>query len=265
MDDLAATMGKLEGGMRAIDDDNISDDQLFKQPPNKDCPICNLLLPILGSGRVYKSCCGKIICSGCRRAPVYDNLGNEIIEKKCPFCRTPAPTSIERIERYKKRAELGDAEAIFHLGYNYRDGDDGFPQDDDKAFELFVRAGDLGSAEAYNNVGYAYSNGRGVQIDKKKAKYYYELAAIGGNEVARYNLGVVEEKAGNMNRALKHYMITARDGDSDALKKIQELYTNGHATKEDYATALRAYQAYLVEIKSTQRDAAAAAHANRYY
>ena len=204
-----------------------------------------------------------MICFGCDCAPVKDNRGKVINEKKCPFCRTPAPYSDEEYkERLQKRVEVGDAHAILTLGC---DGEDGFPQDDVKAFELFVRAGELGHADAYNGIGYAYSNGRGVQIDKKKAKYYYELAAIGGNEVARYNLGVVEEKAGNMNRALKHYMITARDGDSDALKKIQELYTNGHATKEDYATALRAYQAYLVEIKSTQRDAAAAAHANRYY
>ena len=41
---------------------------------------------------------------------------------------------------------------------------------------------------------------------------------------------------------------------------------DGHATKDDYAKALRAYQAYLAEIKSAQRDAAAAARANyRYY
>ena len=69
-----------------------------------------------------------------------------------------------------------------------------------------------------------------------------------------------------MNRALKHYMIAAEGGHNIALKAIQELYTNGYATKDDYATALRAYQAYLVEIKSNQRDKAAAASTNyRYY
>ena len=62
-----------------------------------------------------------------------------------------------------------------------------------------------------------------------------------------------------MNRALKHYMIAAESGESDSLKKIRKLYTNGHATKDDYAKALRAYQTYLAEIKSTQRDAASAA------
>ena len=61
-------------------------------------------------------------------------------------------------------------------------------------------------------------------------------------------------------------MIAAESGEPDSLKQIQELYTNGHATKDDYTQALRAYQAYLVEIKSAQRDAAAAASADyRYY
>ena len=68
-----------------------------------------------------------------------------------------------------------------------------------------------------------------------------------------------------MNRALKHYMIAAEGGKPDSLKAIQKLYTNGHATKDYYTKALRAYQAYLVEIKSTQRDKAAAAYAIRYY
>ena len=91
-----------------------------------------------------------------------------------------------------------------------------------------------------------------------EVKIPLHIAAIEGNEVARYNLGIKEGEAGNMNRALKHHMIAAESGEPHSLKKIQKLYTNGHATKDDYANALRAYQAYLAEIKSTQRDKAAA-------
>ena len=269
VDDLTAALGKLEGGGGTLDTDDIviSDDELFKQPPpSEDCSICLLRLPTLASGSMYMPCCGKIICCGCDYAPKYDNLGNELIEKKCPFCRTPLPGSIEEFnERLQKRVELDDSEAIFTLGCNYRDAEDGFPQDDVKALELFVRAGDLGFTEAYNSIGYAYENGHGVDIDEKKAKHYYELAAI-ANDLARYNLGLDEENAGNMNRALKHYMIAAESGEPDSLKKIQKLYSNGHARKDDYAKSLRAYQSYLVEIKSIQRDAAAAAREDcRYY
>ena len=37
------------------------------------------------------------------------------------------------------------------------------------------------------------------------------------------------------------------------------MYGYGHATKDDYAEALQSYQAYLDEVKSDQRDQAAAA------
>jgi len=52
----------------------------------------------------------------------------------------------------------------------------------------------------------------------------------------------VELEAGNMDRALKHYMIALKGGYADSLKYIQLLYSNGHVIKEDYATALRSYK-----------------------
>jgi TPR repeat protein len=265
VEDLTAAMGKLEGGSGMGNTNDISDE--FKQSPlEEDCPICLLRLPTNESGSIYKPCCGKIICIGCDFAPVYDNLGNVIKKKKCPFCRTPVHRSDEEYnERLQKRVELDDVEAMYHLGCNYRDGDDGFPQDYTKALELFVRAGELGYAKAINSIGRAYENGRAVKKDKKKAKYYYKLAAIGGEPLARHNLGVFEWDAGNWERALKHWLVAAGGGYNISLKDIQKLYTNGHATKEDYATALRAYQAYLAEIKSTQRDKAAAVDDEKYY
>lgn len=48
-----------------------------------------------------------------------------------------------------------------------------------------------------------------MRIDLKKAKYYYELADVGGDAGARFNLGCIENNAGNTNtrRAVKHFMI----------------------------------------------------------
>jgi len=66
----------------------LHDKELFKQPPPlEDCPICFLRLPTLGTGSKYQSCCGKLICSGCYYAPLYDDQGNIVAGKKCPFCR----------------------------------------------------------------------------------------------------------------------------------------------------------------------------------
>jgi len=77
-------------------------------------------------------------------------------------------------------------------------------------------------------------------------------------EIARHNLGDKERRTGNFDRALKHYMIAIGDGRQEALAEIKKLYSNGDATKEDYTQALQAYQRYLDEIKSDQRDKAAA-------
>ena len=224
-------------------------------------------MPTLHSGSKYKTCCGKVICSGCIYAPVYDDQGNEVDNEKCPFCRSATPTTEEEIvERINKRAEANDPLAIYDLGCYYQYAAHGFPQDMNKALELFHRAGKLGCAASYLNVGYAYHTGRGVENDNNMAKYYFELAAIEGVAMARFNLGGIEENAGNWDEAIKHYLIAVTGGYTKALNQVKHLHSNGHATKEDYTKALQLYQTYLVEIKSSQRDKAAAADEDyRYY
>ena len=88
-----------------------------------------------------------------------------------------------------------------------------------------------------------------------------------GDVCARYNLGIREELDNcNMDRALKHYMIAVKGGNAESLDIIQNMYSNGLITKEDYTKALRLYQTYLGEVKSVQRDKAAAANEEyRYY
>ena len=77
--------------------------------------------------------------------------------------------------------------------------------------------------------------------------------------MARYNLAVLEKQAGNMDRALRHWIIAVKGGKKKSLDSIKRLYSNGHATKDDYGQALRAHQAYIEEVKSVERDEAAAA------
>ena len=238
----------------------ISDEDLFKQPsPCEDCPICEIPLPTLESGRTWFFCCGKTICSGCWLADVYDRYGNIIPEKKCPFCRTPHPTSDEALlEEVKKLEALNDPEGTYNLGCYYRFGKYCLAQDYDRAFELYVRAAALGYAKANNNIGHVYLYGEGVERDEEKARHYFELAAIGGGVRARFYLADQEAKAGNIGIALKHHMIAAGCGHDLSLKEIQKMYKDRKATKDDYTKALRAYQAYLTKIKSKQRDAVAA-------
>ena len=207
------------------------------------------------------ACCGKVVCSGCICTPVYDNQGNEIKEKTCPLCRTPVPTSDkESIKRFEKRMELNDADAIYNMGSYYARGLLGLRPNQAKALELYHRAAaELGHPAAFCSSGNSYYNGRGVERDEKKANHYYELAAMRGQIDSRHNLGNNEWRLGNIDRALKHWMISVRDGEYRSLQSIKDMYMDGDATKDDYAKALRSYQKYLDEIKSDQRDKAAAA------
>ena len=82
-----------------------------------------------------------------------------------------------------------------------------------------------------------------------------------GDVNARHNLGVKEAYAGNMNRAMKHFMISAGAGWDESLKAVRQGYMDGHATKDDFEKALRAHKEAKDEMKSDQRDAAALAAA----
>ena len=232
----------------------LHDQKLFKQPPPaEDCPICMLLLPSMVTGSKYRACCGKRICSGCIHA----------VEKRdgvglCPFCRTPTPYPEELVKQVKKRVDVNDAAAIFNLGCWYSDGMYGLPQDQSKALELWKQSAKLGNALSYYNIGNAYYFSDGVERDEKKANNYCELAAMGRHVKARHNLGVYEFNAGNMDRALKHDMIATGSGYTRSLENIKQMYKDGNAMKDYYAKALHVYQANLIEIKSPQRDEAAA-------
>ena len=233
----------------------LHNDALFTQPPPlEECPICFLRVPILNLGKRYQTCCGKVICSGCIHAGAMVGA-----DQLCPFCRTPATTSDdEMIERMKKLTEVDDAQAIHELGRFHSEGRYGLQHDMDRALELWHRAGKLGNPVSYYNIGNAYLYGMGVGRDMKKATHYHELAAIRGYVRSRHSLGIFEGNARNINKALKHFMIAAGDGSNESLKTILRMYRDGYATKDDYAKALNAYQAYLVEIKSDDRDKAAA-------
>ena len=118
--------------------------------------------------------------------------------------------------------------------------------------------GELGCAPAYYNLGQSYYHGYGVDVDIKKARYFYELAAMNGGVGARYVLGVMEWQAGNQQRAYKHVIIAAKSGHKDSLEKVKEGFKSGLVTKDEYAQALRAYHEQQLEMKSEARDKAAA-------
>ena len=233
-----------------------SDEDLFKEAPaNEECLVCFVQLPLECEQVSYQACCGKLLCLGCIFAAKTAEENNMII---CPFCRTPAHyTEKEYIERVKKRAEGDDAMAVYNLGCLYYDGESGLRQNTAKAHKLWLRAGELGEVRAYTSLAISYFNGRGARgMDDKKAKHYHELAAMGGQYKSRDILGDIEWDAGNFERALKHWMISARAGYDISLKAIRKAFVSGYVSKDEFEMVLRAQKESKDKTKSHQRDAA---------
>ena len=203
---------------------------------------------------MFKSCCGKSICIGCVIA-MRKREGKDI----CAFCRKPPALRSEKevIDRTKNLMDKGNAEAFNMLAGCYlRGGEMGIQQDYQKACELFIKAGELGHADGYCNLGNSYNTGRGLEIDKKKAKHYYELSAMMGGAESRHNLGCMEFEDGNVDRAMKHFFMAARAGHTGSLDAVKQMFMQGGITKDGYASTLRVYHERQNEMKSDERDEA---------
>ena len=233
------------------------DVELFKDPPREECPICMLPLANDPDQSHFKSCCGKVICYGCIYAILIEanQRGKKRENNLCPFCREPPESSNkESIKRLNKLMENGNAEAFNVLGLCFAFGTHGMPRHRAKAHALFLKAGELGCADAYCNLGIAYRQGEGVEIDMKKATHFFELAAMSGDVCARHRLGVIEGQAGNDQRAMKHFTIAARAGDSKCLENVKKGFIAGLVTKNEYESTLRAYHESQMEMKSEARE-----------
>ena len=232
----------------------LRDELLFKQPESThlgDCPICSLPLPLDIEKSVAMNCCSKVICDGC-------DCANQIREMEmrltpsCPFCRDPAPDTDEEIDKLRmKRVAMNDPDALCQEGAKQSK-----KRKDGNAFKLFKKAAGLGNAEAHFNLACLYHNGEGVKKNGGKETYHLEEAALGGHPIARHILGNEEIDNGNVERAVKHWIIAATQGHDDSMKALMKAFKGGLIEKEDLTTTLRAHQAALNAMKSPQRKKA---------
>jgi tetratricopeptide (TPR) repeat protein len=237
----------------------LRDKDLFEQPDGSnlgECPICCLPLSLDLRKSRFMPCCSKIICHGCD----HTNQRREReagLEHRCAFCREPSAKSQEESDKrcMKRIKENNDPVAMAQMGNKrYEEGDY------ETALKYLTKAAELGNAEAHYDLSVTYHQGLVVEKDMNKFIYHSEEAAIAGHHMARHNLGCNEYDNGRFERAVKHFTIAANLGSHYSLELIRDLHADGHARKEDYATALRAYQVVVDATKSAERDEAEAYH-----
>ena len=242
-------MGMCNGNDRSR---RCRDDLLFAQPKCcwGDCPICFLPQPYDIEKQVLTSCCSKMICMGCFFANMIRGQGS--LKHTCPFCRHPSPvTQAELDANIAKRLEVNDPVTMRKMGLvHYTKGDYA------KALQYLTNAAGQGDAASHYHLSSLFWHGKGVEKDINTAVYHWEEAAIGGHPEARFKLGAHEWKFGSKERALKHFIIAAYLGEDTSMKALTKACAKGFLCKDDYAAALRAYQAAVDAMKSPQREAA---------
>ena len=229
------------------------DKKLFTQPDSShhgECSICCLPLSIDKRKSKLMVCCCKVICKGCN----YANIKREWeqgLEHRCAFCREPLPKfGHEKPEsQLRKRIKKNDPVAMTQMGkICNKEGDH------ETALAYFAKAAELGEMDAHCGLGILYYKGDGVEKDEKRAVYHFEQAAIGGHPLARAYLATHERNNGRPDRAAKHFIIGANLGCDLSLKYVKDLFIGGDVRKEDYAAALRGYQAAVDATKSAERE-----------
>ncbi|EJK52436.1 hypothetical protein THAOC_28284 [Thalassiosira oceanica] len=241
----------------------LKDEQLYSQgherPEGDFCPICTLPIPLpMREHSVFMECCMKRICNGCAMASFKRGMSD------CAFCRTTtADNEADTLAMIQTRVAKKDPVAINNLGNSYFRGGLGLQKDMRGAVELYTEAAELGSIEALYNLGNAYDLGKGVQQDMAKAVEFWTKAAMEGHAGSRHNLGCIEAERGNYNRAVIHWLISAKMGAKDSVENIKRAFMEGVGTKEQYAEALKGYQDAVEEMKSHDRDEASALRRSR--
>ena len=142
--------------------------------------------------------------------------------------------------RWIKRAEQGEAEAQFVLGFTYNKF--GVPIAQRKAVEWYKKAAAQNHAIAQNNLSVMYKYGTGVEKDAAEAIRWLTKSAESGYGRAQRNLanayangeGVQQDDA----KAVYWFGKAAEQGFADAQQKLAEYYHAGKGSARDDVSAL---------------------------
>lgn len=147
-------------------------------------------------------------------------------------------------------AQNGDQLATWQLARMYLYGQQGAPQDEKKAFELYLELAKQDNNltnESQLTVANMYEKGQGVTQDYKSAFYWYSKAAekdgidqIATNSLARMylnGLGVQQ----NYKKAFELSSKSSGKGSKWGTVALAEMYANGQGVTKNYRKALELY------------------------
>ncbi len=151
-----------------------------------------------------------------------------------------APENSNNIDDLIEKANKGDSDAQFELGYKYCRGE-GVERDCAKALDWYEKSAAQNNAIAQNNLGVMYCIGEGVVQDYGKALEWFEKSAEQGDECAQLNLGCMYRDGKGVEqdytKAFEWYEKSAEQGDECAQLNLGCMYRDGKGVEQDYTKA----------------------------
>lgn len=165
------------------------------------------------------------------------------------FRRWFRSTAIPVPETIETRAEGGDANAQFGLGFRFANGH-GPGLDYAQAAQWYLKAAEQSHALAQFNLGVMYAEGQGMPIDKHRSLFWLGRAAKLGDAAAQYRLGISHHRA-----SLERFPVNASESRIEAYKWLQLADDRGYRNSE-MARGLVVLQMTREEVRDGNRRVA---------
>ena len=145
--------------------------------------------------------------------------------------------TIDTIEGLIRRANEGDPEAQYKLGWRYAAGRN-VTQNDKEGVKWLRKAAEQGHTKSQNILGMMYSIGHGVRQDYVEGVKWLRKAAEQGLAQAQHDLGTMYAIGnGEFVEGVKWLRKAAEQGLAQAQHDLGTMYANGHGVPQDYMTA----------------------------
>jgi len=118
--------------------------------------------------------------------------------------------------------------------------------DEQAEFRLYTEAAMSGNRLAAYNLGVAYSDGLGTQPDVQKALTWFEKAAAEGDDTAAFNIGAIYDEGQLVPQddqtAIAWYDLAAKRGNTDAMINLGLMYEAGEGIPANAQKAAELYR-----------------------
>ena len=142
--------------------------------------------------------------------------------------------TIDTIEGLIRRANEGDPEAQYKLGWRYAAGRN-VTQNDKEGVKWLRKAAEQGHTKSQNILGMMYSIGHGVRQDYVEGVKWLRKAAEQGLAQAQHDLGTMYAIGnGEFVEGVKWLRKAAEQGLAQAQHDLGTMYANGHGVPQDY-------------------------------